>query len=42
VHAIAHRSSKFKTSDFEAAAGVVHGILDRFPDYLVKQLKEQR
>jgi hypothetical protein len=41
VHAIANRSARLRTSEFETAAKVVHGILDRFPDYLVKQLKEQ-
>ena len=39
LHAIAHRSSKFKTGEFEAAAEVIVGILDRLPDYLVKQMQ---
>ncbi|MCK5558540.1 MAG: hypothetical protein KAJ01_09180 [Candidatus Hydrogenedentes bacterium] len=39
LHVIAHRSSKFKTSEFEAAVKLILGILDRFPKYLVEQLK---
>ncbi|HUT23082.1 MAG TPA: hypothetical protein VM492_01930 [Sumerlaeia bacterium] len=38
-HAIAHRSSTFGVDEFQGAADVVRGILDRFPDYLVEQLK---
>jgi hypothetical protein len=38
---IAYRSSKFTVGDFEAAAGLIQGMLDRFPDYLVKQLQEE-
>jgi len=36
----AWRASTFSVLDFEAAAEVIRGILDRLPDYLVKQLKE--
>jgi hypothetical protein len=36
----AWRASTFSVRDFEAAAEVIRGILDRLPDYLVKQLKE--
>lgn len=39
---IAFRSSTFSPPDFEAAAMVVHGILERFPEYLVKQQLEAR
>ena len=38
---IAYRSSTFNVSDFVAAAGVIQGMLDGFPDYLVKQLQEE-
>jgi hypothetical protein len=37
---IAYRGSTFSTLDFESAAGVIGGILDRLPEYLVKQQKE--
>ena len=36
-HVIAYRSSRFKAQEFEAAAEVIRGILDRLPDYLVRQ-----
>jgi hypothetical protein len=36
----AARTSTFKITDFQNALGVIKGILDRFPPYLVKQLKE--
>lgn len=36
---IAYRSSVFGIVDFEAAAQVIQGILDRLPDYVIKQLK---
>lgn len=39
VHVIAYRSSRFKTTEFESAAEVVAGILDRMPEYLLKELK---
>lgn len=38
-HVFAARSSTFKVTDFQDALGVIKGILDRFPPYLVKQLK---
>jgi len=38
-HMFASRSATFKITDFQDAMGVLKGILDRFPDYLVKQLK---
>ena len=38
-HVIVYRSSTFKTTQFEEAIAVITGILDRFPDYLVKQLR---
>jgi len=31
---IAYRSSKFSVGDFEKAAQVIEGVLDRLPDYL--------
>jgi len=39
-HVIAYRSSTFKPADFEAAAATLAGILDGFPEYLRRQLKE--
>jgi hypothetical protein len=38
-HMFAARSSTFKVTDFQDAIGVLKGIVDRFPDYLTKQLK---
>jgi hypothetical protein len=38
---IAWRHSTFKTQDFEQAAELVRGILDRLPEYLVKQQMSQ-
>jgi hypothetical protein len=38
---IAFRGSRFKVADFETAVNVIGGVLDRLPDYLVKQLKEE-
>ncbi len=38
-HMFAARSSTFKVTDFQDAIGVLKGIIDRFPDYLTKQLK---
>ena len=38
-HMFAGRSTTFKITDFQDAMGVLMGILDRFPDYLTKQLK---
>ena len=34
---IAWRGSTFKTTDFEQAAELIKGILDRLPDYVLKQ-----
>ena len=34
---MAYRSGTFSTQDFEAATEVVRGILDRLPEYLVRQ-----
>lgn len=39
--AIAWRRSKFKTQDFEQAAEMIKGILDRLPEYLVQQQMSQ-
>lgn len=39
---IANQSSRFSPHEFETAIGVVEGILDRLPDYLLKQLQEER
>ena len=39
-HVIVYRSSMFSTDDFEAAAEVARGILDRLSDYLVKEQME--
>lgn len=38
---IAHRNSRLSPADFEAAANVIHGIIHRLPEYLVKQLLER-
>jgi len=37
---IAYHTATFRVPEFEAAAEVIRGILDRLPEYLVKQLKE--
>ncbi len=37
---IAWRSKKFQPPEFEQAAGVVHGLLDRMPQYLIAAMKE--
>jgi hypothetical protein len=37
--AIAYRDRTFKPEDFEAALEVIAGVLDRLPEYLVKELK---
>ena len=37
MHIIAWRGRKFKPADFEAAAGLISGILDRLPEYLLKK-----
>ncbi len=38
-HVIIHDGSTFDVRKFETAIQVIEGILDRFPDYLVKQLR---
>ena len=37
----AWRTSLFKVADYEAAAETVRGILERLPEYVIKQLKER-
>lgn len=39
--AIAWRRTTFKTGDFEQAAELVRGVLDRLPDYLVREQTSQ-
>lgn len=39
-HAIVWRKSRFKPHEFGEAADLMAGIIERFPDYLVKQLTE--
>jgi len=39
-HVIAYRSKTFKPEDFAAAAGLIEGILDRLPEYVVRQQVE--
>ena len=36
---IAYRSSTFATADFPAALEVIEGILNRFPEYLLREMK---
>ncbi len=36
---IIYRSQTFRISEFEDALGVVEGIVDRFPEYLLRELK---
>ena len=36
-YVIAYRGSTFKAYEFEQAAEVVRGLLDRLPDYLKRQ-----
>ncbi|MFH1737728.1 MAG: hypothetical protein ABIH23_01885 [bacterium] len=38
---IAYRGSTFSVSDFEDAVNVIEGILNRLPDYLLRELKGQ-
>lgn len=38
---MAYRASCFSTADFENAAQTVLGLLERLPQYLVKQLREE-
>lgn len=40
-YVIAYRSSRFAVSDFAAASETVSGLLQRLPEFLVKQLKER-
>jgi hypothetical protein len=37
MHIIVWRSQKFKPADFQAAAELIRGILDRLPEYLLKK-----
>ncbi len=37
MHIIAWRGRKFKPADFQAAAELISGILDRLPEYVVQQ-----
>jgi len=39
-HIIAWRSSRFSPADFQAGFGLIAGILERLPDYLVRQQTE--
>ncbi len=39
MHLIAWRSRKFSLADFQAAAELICGILDRLPEYVVRQQK---
>jgi hypothetical protein len=36
---IAYRGSRFGIEDFHQAIGVIEGIVERFPDYLVRELR---
>ena len=38
-HAIAYRKSRFDMNEFQVALGVLEGILNRFPEYLLRELK---
>ncbi len=40
-HVIAHRDSTFSAAEFQQAADVASGVLDRLPDYLVQQRREE-
>ena len=40
-HIIAWRSGRFDTEDFDDAIGLIRGIIDRLPDYLVRQQRER-
>ena len=39
MHIIAWQGRKFKPADFQAGAELISGILDRLPEYVVKQQK---
>ena len=41
-HVIASRSARFGTRDFESAIKTVCGVLERMPNYLVKQLSDEQ
>jgi len=41
-HAIAYRSSQFAPQEFEAAAEVLRGILERLPRYLVEESRREQ
>jgi hypothetical protein len=38
---IVYRDTTFSTAEFEQAAGLISGILDRLPSYVVRQLAEE-
>jgi hypothetical protein len=38
-HVIAYRSTTFYPAEFGEAADVVAGVLDRLPNYLLRELK---
>ena len=38
-HVIAYRNEKFTIADFTAAIAVIEGMIDRFPEYLIRELK---
>lgn len=38
---IVYRNDTFSPSEFESAADVVCGVLDRLPDYVIRQLREE-
>ena len=37
AHVIVYHSSTFSVAEFTAAVGLAEGILDRLPEYLVRQ-----
>jgi len=39
-HVMAWRDTLFEPADFDAAVGLIRGMMDRLPDYLVKQQME--
>ncbi|MDY7011318.1 MAG: hypothetical protein SVV80_11300, partial [Planctomycetota bacterium] len=41
MHIIAWRGRKFKPADFQAAAEMICGMLERLPEYVVRQQKGQ-
>jgi hypothetical protein len=38
-HMIAYRGSRMAAGEFEQALGVIEGVLSRFPEYLLRELK---